>query len=136
MTYFIKNNVNEHEFKMHNYIYSLGVFNVPKIINYDKKNKTLTMEKINGMNISDMFGENSENVPDAIFSNVNTIIRNLKILNIEYPDITGYNFIIDNNDNDKIWIIDFEHSKINNEINNQFILDICNGEKKWNPDFK
>ena len=136
MTYFIKNNVNEHEFKMHNYIYSLGVFNVPKIINYDKKNKTLTMEKINGMNISDMFGENSENVPAAIFSNVNKIIRNLKILNIEYPDITGYNFIIDNNDNDKIWIIDFEHSKINNAINNQFILDICNGKKKWNPDFK
>mgnify|MGYP003348208423 CR=1 FL=1 len=39
MEYFIKKNVNEHEFKMHNYIYSLGVFNVPKIINYDKKNK-------------------------------------------------------------------------------------------------
>ena len=136
MTHFIKNNVSDHEFKMHNYIYSLGVFNVPKIINYDKKNKTLTMEKINGMNISDMFGENSENVPDGIFSYVNTIIKNLKILNIEYPDITGYNFIIDNNDNDKIWIIDFEHSKINNAINNQFILDICNGEKKWNPDFK
>lgn len=136
MIHFIKNNVNEHEFKMHKYIYDLGVFNVPKIINYDKKNKTLTMEKINGMNISDMFGENSDSVPDVIFSYVNSIIKNLKILNIEYPDITGYNFIIDNNDNDKIWIIDFEHSKFNNEINNQFILDICNGKKKWNPDFK
>lgn len=135
MKYFIKNKVSEHEFKMHKYIYSLGVFNIPKIINYDKKNKTLTMEKINGMNISDMFGENSENVPDKIFIHVNTIIKNLKNLNIEYPDITGYNFIIDNN-NDKIWIIDFEHSKVNNKINNPFILDICNGEKKWNPDFK
>ena len=120
---------------MHNYIYNLNLLNVPKIINYDKENKIMTMEKIDGMNVSDMYGEKADNVPDEIFEIIVNIIKTLKKQDIEYPDITGYNFIEDKNIYGKIWIIDFEHAKINKNITNPHINSICNNVKKWNPDF-
>ena len=133
--YYIKQNVEENEFMMHKYVYDLNLFNVPKIISYDNENKIMTMEKINGMNVSDMYGENAEDVPDEIFDIIVDIINTLKTHGIEYPDITGYNFIEDKNSYGKIWIIDFEHSKINTNITNPNIISICNYEKKWNPEF-
>ena len=133
--YYIKHDVKENEYIMHNYIYNLNLLNVPKIINYDQENKIMTMEKINGMNVSDMYGEKADNVPDEIFEIIVNIIKTLKKQDIEYPDITGYNFIEDKNTYGKIWIIDFEHSKINKNITNQHINSICNYVKKWNPDF-
>ena len=133
--YYIKHDVKENEYIMHNYIYNLNLLNVPKIINYDQENKIMTMEKINGMNVSDMYGEKADNVPDEIFEIIVNIIKTLKKQDIEYPDITGYNFIEDKNTYGKIWIIDFEHSKINKNITNQHINSICNYVKKWNPEF-
>lgn len=133
--YYIKQKVEENEFNMHKYVYNLNLFNVPKIISYDKENKVMTMEKINGMNVSDMYGENAEDVPDEIFEIIVNIIKTLKTHGVEYPDITGYNFIEDKNSYGKIWIIDFEHSKININITNPNIISICNYVKKWNPDF-
>ena len=133
--YYIKHDVKENEYIMHNYIYNLNLLNVPKIINYDKENKIMTMEKIDGMNVSDMYGEKADNVPDEIFEIIVNIIKTLKKQDIEYPDITGYNFIEDKNIYGKIWIIDFEHSKINKNITNQHINSICNYVKKWNPEF-
>ena len=43
--YFIKENVSLKEYKTHNYVYNLGIVNMPKIIHYDKKTKQMTMEK-------------------------------------------------------------------------------------------
>ncbi len=133
--YYIKENVEQNEYNMHKYIYDLELFHVPKIISYDNENKVMTMEKINGMSVSDMYGENAHDIPDEIFEIIVNIIKTLKKHHIEYPDITGYNFIEDKNIYGKIWIIDFEHSKINNNITNQHINSICNYVKKWNPDF-
>ena len=133
--YYIKKNVKQNEYNMHKYVYDLKLFHVPKIISYDNENKVMTMEKINGMNISDMYGEDAENVPNEIFEIIVNIIKTLKLHDIEYPDITGYNFIEDKNTYGKIWIIDFEHSKMNKNITNPNINSICNYVKKWNPDF-
>ena len=133
--YYIKENVEENEYNMHKYVYNLKLFHVPKIISYDNKNKIMIMEKIDGMNVSDMYGEDAKNVPDEIFEIIVNIIKTLKLHGIEYPDITGYNFIEDKHNYGKIWIIDFEHSKINKNITNKHINSICNYVKKWNPDF-
>ena len=56
--YYIKDNVEQNEYNMHKHVYDLKLFHVPKIISYDNENKVMIMEKINGMNISDMYYRN------------------------------------------------------------------------------
>lgn len=130
---YIKHNVPLHEYTMHKYVYDLNIVNIPEIISYDAEKRILTMRKIKNMNISDMYGENASNVDEDIFDKIRTIIKILAENNIEYPDITGYNFI---EYNDKIWIIDFEHAKISKKIENKFINKFIRGLNKWNPEFK
>lgn len=130
---YLKDNVTLHEYAMHKYIQELEVFNVPKIIAYDIDRKIMIMEKINPLNISDFYGEKSENVPEKIFNEIRNIIKKLVKCNIEYPDITGYNFIEWDN---KIWIIDFEHTRTITGKLNDFVSKFINGLNEWNPDFK
>ena len=91
------------------HIQSLEIVNLPKIIGYDLHNKTLTMERIPSDCISNIYGENDEDVDGEIYNKIRKIIKRLYENDIEYPDITGYNFIEYQN---KLWIIDFEHRKI------------------------
>ena len=135
-TYYIKRDVDDREYFMQQYVYQLNIVNVPQIIYYDEKNKIMIMKKVEGMNLSDQYGDNANDIPNEIFEQVVKIVRNLVLHNIEYPDLTGYNFIEDTNG--KVWIIDFGHSKMmsSNQIHNIHIQNICNGDKKWNPDFK
>jgi tRNA A-37 threonylcarbamoyl transferase component Bud32 len=119
---------------MHKYVYNLNIVNVPKIFNYDKKMKIMTLHKIMGMNLSDLYGENIKDVPKEKIKGVREIIKILTEYNIEYPDITGYNFMLDGRE--KLWIIDFEHSKYNLNITDDYILSFCDGtNSSWNPDF-
>lgn len=135
-TYYIKHDVDDREHFMQQYVYQLNIVNVPQIIYYDEKNKIMIMKKVEGMNLSDQYGDNANDIPNEIFEQVVKIVRNLVLHNIEYPDLTGYNFIEDTDG--KVWIIDFGHSKMmsSNQINNIHIQNICNGDKKWNPEFK
>ena len=130
--YFIKENVSLKEYKTHNYVYNLGIVNMPKIIHYDKKTKKMTMEKINAMNISDFYGEEAENISEELFDRIRSIIKTLYDNNILYIDITGYNFI---EYDDKIWIIDFEHAKYNTKKINKFVEKFLAGANEWNPEF-
>jgi len=131
---YTKQNVEEHEYKMHKHVYDLHIVNTPKIISYDKKTKIMVMEQIDNMNLSDMYGENDTDVDEYYFDEIRTIIKTLADNNIEYPDITGYNFIEYDN---KIWIIDFEHSSIFKKImKDPFVNKFINGINKWNPEFK
>ena len=132
MTY-IKKEVQEHEYNMHKYVYDLHIVNIPKIISYNKEEKILTMEKIDNMNVSDMYGEENWDTSPELFTKIRKIIQTLCDNNIEYPDITGYNFI---EYDDKVWIIDFEHSKISKKITNSFIKKFIKGLDGWNPDFR
>lgn len=132
--YFTKHFVAESEVFIHNSVYDLNVINIPKIYKYDKKKGILTMNNIPALNISDMYGEDFSNVPTYITDEIRNIISTLYIHGIEYPDITGYNFIEYKN---KIWIIDFEHAKYNSDYSSYdpFIIDFINGEKNWNPSY-
>ena len=139
--YYVKNNVEHSEYFMHQYVYNLKIVNIPKIIEYDKSKKILILEKVSNDNLSDIYGEEASDIPNNIFNEVVNIIQTLALNGIEYPDITGYNFIEDSSklcDKIKIWIIDFEHASLmkTNKIENIHIKSICNGVKEWNPDFK
>ena len=119
---------------MHKHVYDLHIVNTPKIISYDKKTKIMVMEKIDNMNLSDMHGENDTNIDEYYFDAIRTIIKKLAEYNIEYPDITGYNFI---EYDSKIWIIDFEHSNIfKTSMKDHFVTKFIGGLNKWNPEFK
>ena len=127
---YTKYGVKQHEYDVHKYVYDLKLdkINVPKIISYDKEKEIMVMHKINALNLSDMFGENSSDIDEYYFDEIRTIIKTLSDNGIEYPDITGYNFIEHDN---KIWIIDFEHAHIRDTFVDKFIQ----GRNKWNPRF-
>ena len=127
---YTKYGVKQHEYDVHKYVYDLKLdkINVPKIISYDKEKEIMVMYKINAMNLSDMFGEKSSDIDEYYFDEIRTIIKTLSDNGIEYPDITGYNFIEHDN---KIWIIDFEHAHIRDTFVDKFIQ----GRNKWNPRF-
>ena len=127
---YTKYGVKQHEYDVHKYVYNLKLenVNVPKIISYDKEKEIMVMHKINALNLSDMFGEKSSDIDEYYFDEIRTIIKTLSDNGIEYPDITGYNFIEHVN---KIWIIDFEHAHIRDTFVDKFIQ----GRNKWNPRF-
>jgi tRNA A-37 threonylcarbamoyl transferase component Bud32 len=136
--YFVKSNVEPHESFMHKYIYNLKIdgINMPRLVTYNKKTSQLVMANIDGMSVSDMYGENIEDTPDDVFEKIREILVKLVDNGIEYPDFTGYNFILDNNVPDKIWVIDFEHTTCVENITNKCIMGVYNGEKMWNDDYK
>ena len=143
LTLYRKPNVSYNEYKMQEYVYNLNIVNIPRPILYDKIKYELTMEKIEGSNLSDFYGEESHNISNKLFDKVRYIVKKLYDNNIIYPDITGYNFIQDKDGN--IFIIDFEHAKfrfykdnINDEreYKEDFVDKFINGLNKWNPEFK
>ena len=115
---------------------------VPKIsfTMYIDETVYIIMEKITGMSVSDMYGENPLDVPVNIFEKIRDILRILKDHKLDYVDITGYNFIID--EDQKVYIIDFEHAidrsiDINvNDGQSWFLNDFLEGNNDWNPDFR
>ena len=144
---FVKENVNENEYFIHQWVYYLIKNNsnskenhinikVPKIYKYDSENKRLSMQMIYGDNLSNIYGEDIKNVPKKLINIIQKIINLMNSYLVEYPDITGYNFMLDKNDN--LWIIDFEHAKCRDiqEPTDDFVLKFINGTNEWNPEFK
>ena len=138
MTY-VKQNVSYKEFMMHEYIYNLslssdGVLNVPQINDYDVETGVMTMENVPHMCVSDFYGEKASAISADLFKRIRAIIRFLYDNHIIYPDITGYNFI---EYDDKIWIIDFEHSDFQTHQQNIFVDEFVHNPNynKWNPWF-
>ena len=131
--YAIKQNVSYEEYKMHTYVYNLFIVNIPRIYKYNKEESTMKMQRIHGDCVANIYGEEIENVPEGIKQQISDILTQLTHHNIEYPDITGYNFIVDNNE--IVWIIDFEHACHKKNITNKFILDSCINITQWNEDF-
>jgi tRNA A-37 threonylcarbamoyl transferase component Bud32 len=134
---FVKDNVEESEYIMHKIIYNSGIINVPEIYSYDKNNKTMVMQKLYNMNIADEYGEDASEVPPHMFTLMQDTIRKLYYSGIEYPNITGYNFIFYNK---KMYLTNFKHCKIfvNKPIRKvePFIKDFINGLCEWNPNYK
>jgi len=133
---YVKKNVSHKEYFMQKYVYQLNIVNVPEIIEYDDKGMIMIMKKVDNNNLSHNYGDKATDIPDELFDQVVKIVRKLVLHKVEYPDLTGYNFIEDSDG--KVWIIDFEHSSLmsSNQIDNIHIQNICNGDKVWNPDFQ
>jgi tRNA A-37 threonylcarbamoyl transferase component Bud32 len=133
--YYIKQGVKQHEYDMHQHIYSLGVVNSPKIINYDPQKQVMVMEKIGNMSVSDYYDEYAKGVPKPLMKKIQQIVKTLYDNNIVYPDITGYNFI---EFDGKVWIIDFEHAEFKPLIieEDKHVNLFINGRDEWNPRFR
>ena len=157
--YYLKENVGAKEYRMYKYIHNLELKFVPKLYSYDKNKKTLKTQRINGLTIADLYGEDFCKVPKRIITQIRAIIKYLYNIGIIYPDITGYNFIQDKQS--RVWIIDFEHCFYTNKYNNQMITNVSyhlneanankitdkdehlnfvygfcfKGQKSWNPYF-
>ncbi len=132
---YTKYNVTEHEYQIQDLIYKKQIINLPKVINFKQiegRYGDLTMEKIPQMNISDMYGDSLRNIPKYLVEECRNIISILYKNHIEYPDITGYNFIEHKN---KVYLVDFEHAKVNYNYNtyDPFILNFIEGCNTWNP---
>jgi len=144
---FTKTNVNYNEYFIHEWTYHLLKslskkeeininIHVPKITSYDPKKKTLTMQKIYGDNLSNIYGEEIEVAPIKLIKIIQKFLYTLNEYLIEYIDITGYNFMLDKGNN--LWIIDFEHAKCksSSDIIDPFLSEFINGKMSWNPEFK
>ena len=125
----LKKNVSFHEYSIHKYIQELEVFNVPKIIAYDIERKVLVLEKINSKNINEIYGNESQIVPKEIFEEIRNIINLLLNYNIEFSDISSYNFIQYEN---KLWIINFEKARTITGCINPFVRKFIDGLNEWN----
>jgi tRNA A-37 threonylcarbamoyl transferase component Bud32 len=130
--YYTKENVTLKEYKIHAYVYDLGIVNIPKIISYDKKTKTMKMVRVGTMNVSDFYGAEAVNVSVELFAKIRAIIQTLYDHNFLFIDNTGYNFIECGN---KVWIIDFEHARYNAKRKNAYVERFLAGANEWNAEF-
>jgi len=140
MEIYIKQNVSQEEYNMYLYVYDLNIVNIPIPIDYDPDNHIMTTQRIDAMNISDLYGEYAHQVPTIIWDEIVNTVRTLLEHGIQYPDITGYNFIWHR---DTLWIVDFEHAfRLNNpdDCIDELIDKFCQWEigdpKEWNPEFR
>lgn len=132
---FTKKNVCLREYKIHKYVYGLSElygFHVPRPYSYNHKTKEFKMHRLPNMNISDLYGDSCENVPEYVFEEIRKIIILLSKHDVYYPDITGYNFV---EYNGHIWILDFGHASIKKKITDPFVLNFMEGLCEWNPEF-
>ena len=135
---FTKYDVSLGEYNMHNYVLHrltrAGHFLVPSIISYGRNSGTMTMERIKGMSVADFYGEDISAVPEPVLQKIRNIIAKLWDYEIVYPDITGYNFMQD--DDGEIWLIDFEHAYFFFDGDGDpFVRAFIGGLNSWNPDF-
>lgn len=133
---FIKKNVNYNEFALALLADKALKLKTPRIISYNEGNETLVMSKLNYSNVADYFGDEDIKTPDYIYAKIRKIVKKLYDSGITYPDITGYNFLIDKNEN--IWIIDFGHAYVKSpdEPDDPFVFEFINGKNGWNPNYK
>lgn len=133
---FIKKNVNYNEFALAVLADKALKVKTPRIISYNEGNETLVMSKLNYSNVADYFGDEDEKTPDYIYAKIRKIVKKLYDSGIMYPDITGYNFLIDKNEN--ISIIDFGHAYVKSpdDPDDPFVFEFINGKNAWNPNYK
>ena len=118
---YCKKHVSKHEFKMHTRAVEILADSVPKIVSYDDETRTLTMELLEGMSVSDFYGEDAIHVPDSVWTQAQSLVSELYKNGIVYSDVTGYNLMEDNNGNLKI--IDFEHCWEKGDCESEIRLD-------------
>jgi RIO-like serine/threonine protein kinase len=105
----------------------------PKILKTDYKT-FIKMEKIEQMNIADTYGDHFNSIPAEIKKKIYNILYKLyHECDIEYIDVTPYNFIEDSNG--RLWVIDFGDAL--SVQRNWFLQEVFENEclTGWNADF-
>ena len=98
----------------------------------------ITMEHVDGMTVADMYGSDIRRVPHAVKREIYEIVHTLyKKAGIQYIDVTGYNFLIDENTGG-IWVIDFGHARQQLEPLDPYLERLFKMERltRWNSVFK
>lgn len=133
---FTKENVEHNEFALAHLASKALKIKTPRIISFNESTKTLVMTKMKFSNVADYFGDKNNQTPHYIYDKIRKIIKKLYDSGIIYPDITGYNFLIDKKEN--IWIIDFGHAYVKSpdDEDDPFVVEFLNGKNGWNPNFK
>jgi len=106
----------------------------PRVISTDYKN-IIKMDKIDSLCIADQYGAKFNDTPKDIRNQIYEIVKRLYYdCDIEYIDVTPYNFIEDTTG--RVWVIDFGDALPVKR--NWFLEDLLqNGLlTKWNPDFE
>lgn len=111
----------------------------PRVLDTDYRT-FITMEKIEGMSVADFYGDEAEQVghiPAAVLNEAYALVHRLYFeLDIEYVDVTGYNFMRSAADG-KLWIIDFEHATFRGHEMHAYTHELFDAGTitKWNPEF-
>ena len=107
----------------------------PKILSVVEKgnNCLVKMERVMGSTLSNLYGDEPENIPEWIWDRIRSMLLELLMEGVEYIDITPYNFM---KVNGEIKVIDFGDAKKKDGEVNWFLYDFINGLNEWNPDFK
>jgi RIO-like serine/threonine protein kinase len=114
--------------------YSLGI-KCPLILDYFCYNNSMyiVMDRIKGNNLASIYGTNPKQTPRWAWNKIHEIIETLYLNDIEYSDITSYNFI--KTTDNEIYIVDFEHAcLLDDEYLDWFVNEFLNGINEWNPD--
>lgn len=133
MTSVVKKHTHASEIAFHRLVAQTLGF-APRIVATDGSTWMET-ERIPSMNVADKYGDD---VPERVWKRVHDIVYALfHTLQMEYIDITGYNFIEDNSG--RVWCIDYEHvtQRTSEKPQNWFLREFLDNPKmrEWNPDF-
>lgn len=97
---------------------------------------SIVMENLNANCLADVYGENLEDIPDWIKSDIVDILYMLYMhVGIEYVDVTPYNFV---EKDGFVWVVDFGHAREADYENLDGFLDDTFSAwdlQKWNHDF-
>lgn len=106
----------------------------PVVYRFNKN--SITMEDLTEMCIADKYGEQIRMIPKWIREQIVEILWRLySELDIQYVDVTPYNFI---EKDGRVWIIDFGHATINPDSLDPYLEKLFDTWKlsRWNPRFK
>lgn len=109
----------------------------PNIIETDYTS-FITMEDLGEMSIADYYGEAIDDIPETLKQEIWNILWTLySCANIEYIDVTPYNFI---EKNGKVWIIDYGHATLSRRGHiHPWLLSVLSDTRMtitdWNPEF-
>lgn len=115
------------EYSFHKLAFRVRPDAVPEPLSHE--HGFLTMRQIRGSSVADLFGEEAKHVPEQVWESMRQIVKSLYAYGICYNDITGYNFMIED-DTAKLFIVDFEHC-----TDVSFTQRFLDGHDGWNPDF-
>lgn len=133
---FTKAYVSKKEYEIHKYVFESGKILTPRIIHYDEDTKVLVLEKLNGMSVSDKYGDVYEKVPKRVQNKVRNNIKALKKMGVIYVDNTGYNAYETPRG---VYQLDYGHAKWKGEETEEdmeYLDNYLNGVGGWNPEYK